>query len=92
MSPDDTIHAAIARFTDWGSPWKFYDVVRESLSVDDKPRFEAIWQEAMKGEHWDSTSLQKCTSTAANAVSQKFPFLEGSVVDAVANAAAYQWK
>jgi hypothetical protein len=92
MCPDDAIQAAIANFTDWGSPWTFYDVVRGSLSSDDKSRFEAIWREAMKVEHWNSTSLPKCTSNAANAVSQKFPSLERSVVDAVANAAAYQWK
>ena len=92
MSRDDAIQAAIAHFTDWKSPWTFYDVVMGSLCIDDKPRFEAIWQEAMRVEHWNSASLAKCARNAADAVAQKFPFLERSLVDAVANAASYQWK
>jgi len=80
------------QFADWRQPGAFYGAVRRSLAVDEQPYFEAIWQESIKAEHWNSPNLVECSTNAENALARTFPDLHPSAVNAVARAAAYEWR
>ena len=88
----EAIEAAVARFTDWHLPWKFKSAVSECLSIEDRAQFVAVWQEAVRLEYWGTSSLKEGAAKVEFVLSRKYPQLTSSALEAVANAAAYEWR
>ncbi len=86
------LSTAICRFDDWGNPWRFEQFVTAFLDRSDADLFQQIWREANDASHWTESDLSACATRAASALQSRFPFLDSEVSNAVANAAAYQWR
>ena len=87
-----TLRTAICRFDEWDKPWRFRESVRASLDRPDAVLFEQVWGEVTDASHWSSGELLACAQSASSNLQVRFPFLDGEAADAVARAAAYEWR
>lgn len=93
MGTHQSLESAVRRFAAWDRPWTFRNVVRDMLNKHDQQQFEAIWQEAVKSDHWLTTkTLQEGAANAKIALANKFPSLAEDIIVLVTNAIAYEWK
>ena len=89
------LNEAIASFTTWDRPWLFHDHVATHIDLPDAEvaRFERIWIESGDKKYWvDVFDLAVGARQAAIALSKQFPALGNEAAEAVACAAAYEWR
>jgi hypothetical protein len=91
MDTNTTINIAIRRFS-LRNPWSFHDAVAGSLDAVNAGVFEEIWKEATSDRHWKQSDLAACARETSSVLQQRFGFLEPDAADAVASAAAYEWR
>lgn len=83
---------AILSFTEWSSPWKFEEFVLSKLQMaEEKQKFAAIWNAALKYENWNYSDLEIGISKTTELLTTKF-LIVTEVANQIARAAAYQWK
>ena len=90
--PTSTLNTAIRRFDEWDKPWRFRESVTATLDRSDAEPFEQVWREATDASHWTDGDLAACAKRASSALRLRFTILDRQAADAVARAAAYQWR
>lgn len=93
MSAQTNLVAAIQRFNEWHYPWLFEPRVTASLRGADAELFREVWAEARDEKHWlHASDLSKGGDAACEVLSRRYPWLPPEAVEALANAAAFQWR
>ncbi|HEV2296009.1 MAG TPA: hypothetical protein VGR35_19345 [Tepidisphaeraceae bacterium] len=90
--PPSTLNTAICRFDEWDKPWRFRESVMATLDRSDAELFEQVWREAIEASRWTDSDLSACAKRASSDLRSRFAFLNMPAADAVARAAAYQWR
>ena len=85
---------AIGSYTDWSTPWTFWESVRSKLDPhsEDAKLFEALLLEAARFEHWKIGDLALGSKIARTATKLKFPEVNDQVIGSIVRAASYDWK
>jgi len=94
MDPAVDVNNAITSYSDWSHPWSFDNHVKTRLAHRESSQalFQDVWREALGYSHWQSGDLAACAKAAASAVRAQFPTISEAAADAIANAAAYEWR
>ena len=79
-------------FTNWTQPWAFEAAVIASFNDEDRKRFGTMWEQALGFAHWDHPDLSEGAKRCEMALDRDFPELSREAKEAIARAAAYQWR
>ena len=94
MDPAVDVNDAITGYSDWSHPWLFDNYVKTRLAHRESAQalFQDVWREAMDYSHWQSADHNANAESAISGIREKFPTISEAAADAIANAAAYEWK
>jgi hypothetical protein len=94
MDPADDVNDAITSYSDWSHPWMFCNYVKTRLGRREASQalYDDAWREAIDHRHWQSPDHNANAESAISGIREKFPTISEAALQAIANAASYEWR